>query len=75
MRMLCCDAGVIPIVLGGRGEPLDVGRDRRTIPTAIRSESAILLLDKPVRTVAELATATITAVEFPGGVRLSLKDQ
>jgi hypothetical protein len=36
LRMLCCDARVIPIVLGGHGEPLDVGRDRRTIPTAIR---------------------------------------
>jgi hypothetical protein len=36
LRMLCCDAGVIPIVLGGHGEILDVGRDRRTIPTALR---------------------------------------
>jgi 5-methylcytosine-specific restriction protein A len=36
VRMMCCDAGLIPIVLGGHGEPLDVGRDRRTIPTAIR---------------------------------------
>jgi 5-methylcytosine-specific restriction protein A len=36
VRMMCCDAGLIPIVLGGHGEPLDVGRDRRSIPTAIR---------------------------------------
>jgi Domain of unknown function (DUF222) len=35
-RKLLCDASVIPIVLGGRGEPLDVGRATRTIPTAIR---------------------------------------
>jgi 5-methylcytosine-specific restriction protein A len=35
LRMLCCDAGVIPIVMGGHGQPLDVGRERR-IPTAIR---------------------------------------
>ncbi len=35
-RKLLCDASVIPIVLGGRGEPLDVGRATRTIPTGIR---------------------------------------
>ncbi|HWE92191.1 MAG TPA: HNH endonuclease signature motif containing protein, partial [Pseudonocardiaceae bacterium] len=31
-----CDAGVTPMVLGSRSEPLDVGRTTRTIPTAIR---------------------------------------
>lgn len=35
-RRVLCDANVIPIVLGGHGEPLDVGRLTRTIPTAIR---------------------------------------
>ena len=35
-RKVLCDALVIPIVLGGRGEPLDVGRATRTIPTGIR---------------------------------------
>jgi Domain of unknown function (DUF222) len=35
-RRVLCDANVIPIVLGGRGEPLDVGRLTRVIPTAIR---------------------------------------
>ena len=35
-RRVLCDANVIPIVLGGRGEPLDVGRATRVIPTAIR---------------------------------------
>jgi 5-methylcytosine-specific restriction protein A len=34
--MLCCDAGVVPIVMGGRGEPLDIARESRAIPTAIR---------------------------------------
>ena len=29
-RRLCCDASVIPVVLGGAGEILDVGRARRT---------------------------------------------
>jgi hypothetical protein len=35
-RRVLCDANVIPIVLGGHAEPLDVGRLTRVIPTAIR---------------------------------------
>jgi hypothetical protein len=35
-RKALCDALVVPIVLGGRGEPLDVGRATRTIPSGIR---------------------------------------
>ncbi len=35
-RMLACEARVVPVVLGGAGQPLDVGRDRRTVPTAAR---------------------------------------
>jgi Domain of unknown function (DUF222)/HNH endonuclease len=36
LRLLCCDAAVIPIVLDGRGQPLDVGRLTRVIPDGIR---------------------------------------
>ncbi|WP_345411285.1 HNH endonuclease signature motif containing protein [Actinomycetospora chlora] len=36
VRRLACDAGVIPMVLGSRSEPLDVGRRQRTAPEAIR---------------------------------------
>jgi 5-methylcytosine-specific restriction protein A len=36
LRMLCCDAAVVPIVLNGRGQPLDVGRATRTIPDGLR---------------------------------------
>ena len=36
LRMLCCDAAVIPIVMGGTGPPLDVGRITRTIPDGLR---------------------------------------
>ena len=36
LRLLCCDACVIPVVLGGAGQPLDVGRKARTIPAALR---------------------------------------
>lgn len=36
VRRVLCDANVIPIVLGSQGEPLDVGRLTRVIPTAIR---------------------------------------
>ncbi|MGB6162672.1 MAG: DUF222 domain-containing protein [Pseudonocardiaceae bacterium] len=35
-RRIACDAEVIPVVLGSRGEPLDVGRASRTVPAAIR---------------------------------------
>jgi Domain of unknown function (DUF222)/HNH endonuclease len=36
LRRMCCDAGVIPVVLDGAGQPLDIGNLRRTIPVAIR---------------------------------------
>ncbi|WP_343987220.1 HNH endonuclease signature motif containing protein, partial [Pseudonocardia aurantiaca] len=36
LRMLACDAAVVPVVLGGRGQPLDVGRLTRTIPDGLR---------------------------------------
>jgi hypothetical protein len=34
--MLCCDATVVPIVMNGAGQPLDVGRATRTIPDGLR---------------------------------------
>jgi hypothetical protein len=36
MRRITCDAGIIPMLLGSQGEPLDVGRKTRTIPSALR---------------------------------------
>ena len=36
LRMLCCDAAVVPIVLDGEGQPLDVGRATRAIPDGLR---------------------------------------
>lgn len=36
LRMLACDARVVPVVMGGEGQPLDVGRARRTIPDGLR---------------------------------------
>jgi len=35
-RRWACDAKIIPVVLGGKSEPLDVGRAMRTVPLAIR---------------------------------------
>ncbi|HEY6422799.1 MAG TPA: DUF222 domain-containing protein [Pseudonocardiaceae bacterium] len=43
-RRLACDCAVIPVVIGARGEPLDVGRASRTVPTAIRR--AVILRDR-----------------------------
>ncbi|WP_132430234.1 HNH endonuclease signature motif containing protein [Pseudonocardia endophytica] len=36
LRMLACDAGIVPVVMNGAGQPLDVGRVRRTIPDGLR---------------------------------------
>ncbi|AQP46333.1 hypothetical protein BW730_00860 [Tessaracoccus aquimaris] len=36
-RRLACDANLIPVVLGGRSEPLDVGRRRRLVTSGIRA--------------------------------------
>lgn len=36
LRMLACDCAVVPIVMDGRGQPLDVGRITRTIPDGLR---------------------------------------
>ncbi|WP_433276566.1 DUF222 domain-containing protein [Pseudonocardia xinjiangensis] len=36
LRMLACDAAVAPVVLNGKGQPLDVGRATRTIPDGLR---------------------------------------
>ncbi len=36
LRMLACDAGVIPVVMNGAGQPLDIGRASRTIPDGLR---------------------------------------
>ncbi|MGB8258370.1 MAG: DUF222 domain-containing protein, partial [Pseudonocardiaceae bacterium] len=35
-RRWACDAKIIPVVLGGRSEPLDVGRALRTVPLSVR---------------------------------------
>jgi Domain of unknown function (DUF222)/HNH endonuclease len=43
-RRIACDARVIPVVLGSRGEPLDVGRASHTIPAAIRR--AVIVRDR-----------------------------
>ncbi len=35
VRRLACDAGIVPVVLGGESQVLDVGRERRRVTTAI----------------------------------------
>ncbi len=35
-RRLACDAGIVPIIENGQGEPLNIGRRTRTIPPGIR---------------------------------------
>ena len=42
-RRIACDCEVVPVVLGSRSEPLDVGRATRTVPTAMRK--AVMLRD------------------------------
>jgi hypothetical protein len=43
-RRIACDAQIIPVVLGARGEPLDVGRASHTVPTVIRR--AVIVRDR-----------------------------
>ena len=45
--MLCCDAAVVPIVMNGKGQPLDVGRATRTIPDGLRR--AVAARDRGMR--------------------------
>jgi hypothetical protein len=35
-RRMACDCKVVPVVLGGDSEPLDVGRAQRSVPMGIR---------------------------------------
>ncbi len=37
LRRICCDAHLVPAVLGTASEPLDVGRDARLVTRAIRT--------------------------------------
>lgn len=37
LRQLACDAGILPVVMGGAGEVLDVGREHRLVTTPIRA--------------------------------------
>ena len=46
-RRLACDAGIIPVLLGSRSQPLDIGRLTRVVPTALRR--AVELRDKTCR--------------------------
>ena len=36
IRRMACDAAVIPVVLGGAGQPLDIGRTQQTVPHHLR---------------------------------------
>jgi hypothetical protein len=36
LRQMACDAAVIPVVLGGEGQPLDIGRITRSVPDGLR---------------------------------------
>jgi 5-methylcytosine-specific restriction protein A len=41
LRRLACDARVVPVVLGGSGQPLDIGRAMRTVPAHLRRAVAV----------------------------------
>ncbi|WP_119724506.1 DUF222 domain-containing protein, partial [Lentzea terrae] len=36
VRQLACNAGIIPLVLGEKSQPMDIGRKTRTFPAGIR---------------------------------------
>ncbi|MBM9468258.1 HNH endonuclease signature motif containing protein [Nakamurella leprariae] len=41
IRQLACDAGIVPAVLGGASEVLDVGREHRLVPLGLRRALAV----------------------------------
>jgi hypothetical protein len=47
VRRLACTAGIVPAVLGGRGEILDLGRARRLFSPA--QQQALILRDRTCR--------------------------
>ena len=75
LRMLCCDARVVPIVMNGQGQPLDVGRATRTIPDGLRR--AVAARDRGCahpgcgRPVSWCEVHTATAWEHGGETKLS----
>ncbi|WP_018155300.1 HNH endonuclease signature motif containing protein [Demetria terragena] len=40
VRRIACDADILPMVLGSRGEPLDVGRSKRLVTRSLRAAVA-----------------------------------
>jgi hypothetical protein len=44
VRRIACDAGILPIILGGASVPIDIGRARRPYTGAART--AVLLRDR-----------------------------
>lgn len=41
LRRFACDASVMPVVMGGTGQPLDVGRETRVVPIGLRRALAL----------------------------------
>lgn len=41
LRRFACDAAVIPVAMGGTGQPLDVGRETRVVPIGLRRALAL----------------------------------
>jgi hypothetical protein len=75
-RRLACQAGIIPVVLGGRSEILDVGRSRRLVTDPIRK--AMNLRDRTCTTVGCSMPAAFCeahhVVPWSRGGKTSLRD-
>lgn len=74
VRRMACDASIIPVVLGGKGEPLDVGRERRLVTRSLRL--ALVARDRgcsfPGCTIPPLWTDAHHVVHWSRGGRTSL---
>jgi len=75
-RRLACQAGIIPVVLGGKSEILDVGRTRRLVTDAIRK--ALNLRDRGCTTIGCTMPAEFCeahhVVPWSKGGKTSVKD-
>jgi Domain of unknown function (DUF222) len=67
-RLAACDCKIIPVVMGGNGEPLYVGRARRTVRSVFAGRWSPATADVPSRAVTD-RWHCVTPITFANGTR------
>ena len=63
LRMLACDAAVVPVVMNGAGQPLDIGRATRIIPDGLRRAVVLMRVLQGLGAGAEFGGASTLLAE------------